>query len=82
MIKNIRFLFEQLIGLQIQQKIDHENPLLETNELEPHEGEIWLKGNFTLLNLNLSRKNTNQKFDKNNKKIFFVFRKFFNIKQC
>ncbi len=81
MIKNIRFLFEQLIGLQIQQKIDHENPLLETNELEPHEGEIWLKGNFTLLNLNLSRKNTNQNLTKIIKKIFF-FRKFFNIKQC
>jgi hypothetical protein len=30
--------------------------LLETNEIESHDGEIWLKGNFVLLNLNLSRK--------------------------
>jgi hypothetical protein len=46
-----------LISLQIQQA-DRENPLIETNEVESHDGQIWLRGNFVLLNLNLSRKNS------------------------
>ncbi|CAF1637777.1 unnamed protein product [Rotaria magnacalcarata] len=32
-----------------------ENPLLETNEFESQDGEMWLRGNFVLLSLNLSR---------------------------
>ncbi|CAF0913854.1 unnamed protein product [Adineta ricciae] len=35
--------------------IDRENPLLETNEVEIHNGEIWLRGNFSLISLNLSK---------------------------
>lgn len=35
---------------------ERENPLLETNEVESHNGEMWLKGNFVLISLNLSRK--------------------------
>jgi hypothetical protein len=46
--------------LQIHQ-IDHENPLLGKSENEFHDSEIWFKGNFVLLNLNLSRKNIFQK---------------------
>ncbi|CAF3653656.1 unnamed protein product [Adineta steineri] len=34
---------------------DRENPLYETNQIETHDDEIWLKGNFVLINLNLSR---------------------------
>jgi hypothetical protein len=37
------------------QHIERENPLLEMNETESHNGEIILKGNLVLLNLNLSR---------------------------
>jgi hypothetical protein len=37
------------------QHIERENPLLEINEIESHNGEICLKGNLILLNLNLSR---------------------------
>jgi hypothetical protein len=37
------------------QNTERENPLLESNEVELHNGEIILKGNLTLLNLNLSR---------------------------
>src|SRR5262245_5958430 len=37
------------------QQIERENPLLELNESESHNGEISLKGNLVLLNLNLSR---------------------------
>ena len=32
------------------------NPLLEINQVESNDGEVWLKGNFSLLNLNLSRR--------------------------
>lgn len=34
---------------------EHENPLFEMNEVESQNGEINLKGNLVLLNLNLSR---------------------------
>ncbi|CAF4466114.1 unnamed protein product, partial [Rotaria magnacalcarata] len=37
------------------QDIERENPILELNEFESHNGEIVLKGNLVLLNLNLSR---------------------------
>ncbi len=52
------------------QQIDRENPLLETNEIETHNGEIWLKGNYVLISLNLSRKHTKKK----NKRINEIFR--------
>lgn len=34
---------------------DRENPLLETSDIETHDGQISLKGNLALLSLNLSR---------------------------
>ncbi len=34
------------------QHIERENPLLEMNEIESHNGEICLKGNLVLLKLN------------------------------
>lgn len=37
------------------QNIERENPLLEMDEVESQDGEIILKGNLVLLNLNLSR---------------------------
>jgi hypothetical protein len=37
------------------QHIEREHPLLEMNEIDSHHGEIILKGNLILLNLNLSR---------------------------
>ncbi|CAF1008730.1 unnamed protein product [Adineta steineri] len=37
------------------QRIERENPLLEKNENQLNNGEINLKGNYVLLNLNLSR---------------------------
>ncbi|CAF2510212.1 unnamed protein product [Rotaria sp. Silwood2] len=45
---------QQSTSLPIQQT-DYENPLLESNEIESHDGELWLKGNYVLLSLNLSR---------------------------
>ncbi|CAF1152974.1 unnamed protein product [Rotaria sordida] len=45
---------DELTPLPMQQ-IDREKPILESNEVESHNGEISLKGNFVLLNLNLSR---------------------------
>ncbi|CAF1194477.1 unnamed protein product [Rotaria sordida] len=39
----------------LMQQIEREKPILESNEVESHNGEISLKGNFVLLNLNLSR---------------------------
>ena len=45
---------------------DREHPLLEPNDIEFQEGEICLKGNFALLNINLSRnKNQNEKKKQN-----------------
>lgn len=35
--------------------VERDNPLLEMNEIETQNGEINLKGNLVLLNLNLSR---------------------------
>ncbi|CAF3894964.1 unnamed protein product [Rotaria sordida] len=37
------------------QYTDNENPLMEPSEIESQDGEIWLRGNFVLLSLNLSR---------------------------
>ncbi|CAF3795688.1 unnamed protein product [Rotaria socialis] len=45
---------EQSVLLPIQGN-ERENPLLETNEFESQDGEMWLRGNFVLLSLNLSR---------------------------
>ncbi|CAF2496601.1 unnamed protein product [Rotaria sp. Silwood2] len=45
---------DELTSLSMQH-IERENPILELNEIESHNGEISLKGNLVLLNLNLSR---------------------------
>ncbi|CAF3487993.1 unnamed protein product [Rotaria sp. Silwood1] len=47
-------IIDELTPLPVQQ-IERENPLLELNEIESQNGEISLKGNLVLLNLNLSR---------------------------
>ena len=53
--------------------MDTENPLLEVNDVQSKTGEIWLKGNFVLLNLNLSRKNLEEIIIlKNNNYLFFI----------
>lgn len=46
--------------LQAQQA-EHITPLIELNEADTHTGEIWIRGNFALLNLNLSRKILSEK---------------------
>ena len=60
------------------QAIDRENPLLELHDIETHNGEICLRGNLVVLNLNLSRM-----LNKKNSFLFFqkflVSRKLFNI---
>ncbi|CAF4146709.1 unnamed protein product [Rotaria socialis] len=48
------FFIPQSVLLPIQGN-ERENPLLETNEFESQDGEMWLRGNFVLLSLNLSR---------------------------
>ncbi|CAF3813283.1 unnamed protein product [Rotaria magnacalcarata] len=45
---------DELLPIPMQD-IERENPILELNEFESHNGEIVLKGNLVLLNLNLSR---------------------------
>ncbi|CAF1184041.1 unnamed protein product [Rotaria sp. Silwood1] len=47
-------IIDELTPLPVQQ-IERENPLLELNDIESQNGEISLKGNLVLLNLNLSR---------------------------
>ncbi|CAM2720587.1 unnamed protein product [Rotaria socialis] len=45
---------DELLPIPMQ-NIERENPILELNEFESRNGEIILKGNLVLLNLNLSR---------------------------
>jgi len=51
--------------------------LLETNEIEKLDGEIWLKESFVVSSLNLSRKNKTKRYFYNN--YSSPYRKLFNI---